>query len=297
MTPSTPDSPHRDSSVDRLQALLVLAIAPVVTLLSPAPSAAARALTTSPSAADPTAPLLAALALVAWASTGWLLLVVVTTVAAHLPGVVGRCARHTAERLAPAPLRALVRVAVGLSVATGLVGIVGATSAASAATVPPAPHAISFDWPGTTAAPLTVVFGPTVPGTPPSRPTGHPTATPARPRAAPPASAPSSLAPSRLAPSRLAPSRLAPISVPSPVTPTSPFWTHQAGPLAGTAARDVVVHSGDSLWSLAAAQLGPTATPARVARAWPTWWSANRAVIGDDPDLIHPGIHLLPPAR
>ena len=290
MTEAPVASPRRGSAVDRFHALVVLAIAPVVTLVSAAPSTAARALTTAPGPADPTAPLMAALALVAWACTGWLLLVVVTTWGGHLPGVAGRRARSTAERLAPASLRALVRVAVGLSVASG---VVGGPSAACAAPVPPAPHAVFFDWPGTAATPVAVVFGPNVA---PGRPAAHPTPTPGRPSATPSHSTPSHAVPSHVT-SRAPYGAAGNSSVPSPAATLSPTGHPSAGSVTGTAARDVVVHSGDSLWSLAQAHLGPTATPARVAQAWPTWWSANRSVIGDDPDLIHPGTHLLPPAR
>jgi nucleoid-associated protein YgaU len=42
-------------------------------------------------------------------------------------------------------------------------------------------------------------------------------------------------------------------------------------------------------------QQGRPASDAAVARAWPAWWSANRAVVGDDPHLIRPGMHLRPP--
>lgn len=46
---------------------------------------------------------------------------------------------------------------------------------------------------------------------------------------------------------------------------------------------------GDSLWSITADHLPRGVDPARVARAWPRWFAANRAVIGDDPGLIRPG--------
>jgi len=65
------------------------------------------------------------------------------------------------------------------------------------------------------------------------------------------------------------------------------------------AAQAVVVRPGDSLWAIAAAHLttpGATPSTAAVARSWPRWWSANRAVIGADPDLIQPGTRLVPPA-
>ncbi|PZS37068.1 MAG: hypothetical protein DLM58_00210 [Pseudonocardiales bacterium] len=60
--------------------------------------------------------------------------------------------------------------------------------------------------------------------------------------------------------------------------------------------RTVVVRPGDSLWAIAAAHLGPGVAPGRTAAAWPRWYSANRAVIGADPDLIRPGQQLRPPA-
>ncbi|WP_308221480.1 hypothetical protein [Kocuria flava] len=54
----------------------------------------------------------------------------------------------------------------------------------------------------------------------------------------------------------------------------------------------VTVRRGDSLWSLAAAALGPGATDAEIARAWPRWHALNRAVLGDDPDRLLPGQRL-----
>ena len=58
---------------------------------------------------------------------------------------------------------------------------------------------------------------------------------------------------------------------------------------------DVVVHRGDSLWSIARRHLGPGATDAEVAAVWPHWYATNRAVIGPDPDLLHPGQVLRAP--
>lgn len=58
----------------------------------------------------------------------------------------------------------------------------------------------------------------------------------------------------------------------------------------------VRVRAGDSLWLIAARRLGLSADPSEVAAAWPRWYRANRAVIGDDPDLIMPGQLLTPPA-
>lgn len=59
----------------------------------------------------------------------------------------------------------------------------------------------------------------------------------------------------------------------------------------------VTVADGDSLWSLAREALPAGATDSQVAASWPSWWSANRQVVGEDPDLIHPGQSLRVPHR
>ncbi len=91
------------------------------------------------------------------------------------------------------------------------------------------------------------------------------------------------------------------------VTETAPDRAQDAEPLAGrtvaaavtvTSSEVHVVAPGDSLWSIAAARVvarGVAATPAAVAAEWPRWYRANAAVIGDDPDLIHPGQVLTAP--
>lgn len=60
----------------------------------------------------------------------------------------------------------------------------------------------------------------------------------------------------------------------------------------------VVVQPGDTLWDLAARSIPAPVTNAARAAEWPRWWSANRDVVGDDPDLLLPGQRLVaPPAR
>lgn len=59
----------------------------------------------------------------------------------------------------------------------------------------------------------------------------------------------------------------------------------------------VVVHRGDTLWSIAARHLGGHASDGEVAEAWPRWYVANRDVIGDDPDHILPGQVLRVPTE
>lgn len=51
----------------------------------------------------------------------------------------------------------------------------------------------------------------------------------------------------------------------------------------------IEVGPGDSLWTIAARQLGPFATDVEIAQAWPLWHQENRQVIGDNPDLLLPG--------
>ncbi|MGD8150143.1 LysM peptidoglycan-binding domain-containing protein [Ornithinimicrobium sp. Y1694] len=58
----------------------------------------------------------------------------------------------------------------------------------------------------------------------------------------------------------------------------------------------VVVLAGDSLWAIAARQLGPDASSADIAEHWPRWYAANQDIIGPDPDLILPGQVLTAPA-
>ncbi|TDK23568.1 LysM domain-containing protein [Arthrobacter crusticola] len=69
----------------------------------------------------------------------------------------------------------------------------------------------------------------------------------------------------------------------------------QQGPAQVEDPPGVVVHSGDSLWSIAAARLGPLATDAEIAASWPRWYARNASLIGQDPDLLTPGQTLAPP--
>lgn len=72
----------------------------------------------------------------------------------------------------------------------------------------------------------------------------------------------------------------------------------RGGPAAADEAGTVVVRRGDTLWDLARRHLPAGATDARIARAWPLWYAANRAVIGPDPGLLLPGQRLrVPGAR
>jgi resuscitation-promoting factor RpfA len=77
-----------------------------------------------------------------------------------------------------------------------------------------------------------------------------------------------------------------------PSSPTRPETSPEAS------RRDAGKHevqSGDTLWDIAARALG-TDDVVRIARYWPAIYRANRATIGDDPNLVRPGQLLtLPP--
>ncbi|RYP88414.1 LysM peptidoglycan-binding domain-containing protein [Nocardioides guangzhouensis] len=61
---------------------------------------------------------------------------------------------------------------------------------------------------------------------------------------------------------------------------------------------EVVVRPGDTLWDIAARDLPAEAPPAAVSRHWQRIWTANRATVGADPDLLRPGTALrLPPRK
>jgi nucleoid-associated protein YgaU len=57
----------------------------------------------------------------------------------------------------------------------------------------------------------------------------------------------------------------------------------------------VVVRAGDTLWAIASASLPDGSSDADIASACARWHTANREVIGDDPDLIFPAQRLSPP--
>lgn len=78
----------------------------------------------------------------------------------------------------------------------------------------------------------------------------------------------------------------------------SPGWVPQpislplqrvAGGTPRETTTEVIVRSGDSLWSIAAAHLESGANNAQIAAAWPRWYEANKKVIGKNPDHLELG--------
>lgn len=93
-----------------------------------------------------------------------------------------------------------------------------------------------------------------------------------------------------------------PLSGPQwPISPDAPASTDAATDAApSSAARTVVVATGDTLWSIAADQLTRAAgpgepDPADIAASWPQWHRVNADTIGPDPNRILPGAVLRTP--
>ncbi len=100
----------------------------------------------------------------------------------------------------------------------------------------------------------------------------------------------SSSAATATSPAAVASSPSAPASSAGTTTSTSPT-TNTPAALGGTRAAHgtYVVRSGDTLWSITAAQLGSRATKALISSSWPTYYAQNRSTIGHDPNLLRPG--------
>lgn len=239
-------------------ALGVVLAAATLVLVAPSPAAAlTAALRTS---ADPTRPLVAAVVLCAWACACWLLTCTALTVAGRvLPGVGGRAAGALAARCAPPAVRRVAELAIGVTVATAAMGGTGAFAADGVRSA-------------AGAARVTVS---------------------ATPVPAPQLAAPMDLDwPAAPSPRAAAAARSVP---PAPTAPRSESRSPTAAAPVRQAELAVVVQPGDCLWNLARASLGPAASDRQIASAWPSWWAANRALIGDNPDLLQPGMHLVPP--
>jgi hypothetical protein len=221
------------------------------------------------------------LVLLAWLGVllaAWLALGSVLAVVSLLPGAGGRAAVTVADRVTPVAVRRLLTLVLGASV--GAVAL-------------PAPSMASAG-PGSVTAPTEPTPG-FVPTTDPG------------PSACVAPSVNPSLAPS-VASALPAPTTAmrGPSTRPGPgYVPTAPAPVLDAGcaqllappPRPSTGAHDLVtVRRGDSLWTIAARHLGPTASDAEIASVWPQWYAANRHVIGDDPDLLLPGVQLTPPS-
>lgn len=249
--------------------------------------AGAEAGPVGPQALDAAA--LAVAGAIVWGLIGWTLLIAVLALLARGPGVVGRSAHRVLRRVAPGFVRRVVIAGMGVTVLTGA----AACSTDGSVAGPRSDHPVMV----MAAARVDHVttddrLGTAVRGVPSPAASVRPmVAGAAADRVAGdvdldwPVDRPTGTAPR------------VDVDWPAPVDP-APTRTAPQKPVRDAAHRStvVVVEPGDSLWRIAAAQLGPGARDEQIDAAWRSWFAANRDVIGSDPDLIEPGQRLHPPA-
>jgi hypothetical protein len=227
--------------------------------------------------ADPVVSVLSLMALVAELLAGYVLAVLVLRWLCMLPGSAGRTAGRIAFLVTPLVVRRLLDLLVG----------------------------------GTLLAHVTLAATPAWPATPAGD--GSRTPSPVAATASLSSGLPGPAVAGGLTPSSVELPRQPPWPVqamePVPARPTPrrsavplPPWLG-GGPSnpppvpSGRTAAGHIVEVGDTLWDIAAAHLPATErSAASIQRYWRQIFWANRAVIGADPDLVHPGTRLhLPP--
>lgn len=259
----------------------------------------------------------------------WAAAIVLAALAGRAPGTVGRAGRRALAHITPALVRRVVVTAAGLSIATGLAACGGQPSALPSMTTMPAtvqhatqasrtqqpvqPLTFGIDSPaasttGTSTVPMpaaTESDGPavdldwplTTAGSESSPSTPSPSSSTPPPMTAGPASSatrtgdPEPAAQVTAAPETTIPEAAATTPAAHRTTPQASSRPRPPADISGL----LVVHRGDSLWSIAAAHLPPEAGAAEIDAAWHAWYQANREVIGSDPGLILPGQQLHAP--
>ena len=211
----------------------------------------------------------AGLAIVAW----WIM----SALAAIVVAVLARCGRGRAAdqagRLCPAFMRRLAVAALSAQLLAAPMAH-AAVPPAGPAWVPTQEAAVQAQW-SPTVQPLT---GNELQHTPSEAPQVPGQGTPAA-DAPPPAVRPDW----RPSPPVADPGILAP----------QPVRASQDAPAAG---QEVTVLAGDTLWDIAARHLGVAASDVDVALHWPRWYEANKAQIGENPDVLLPGQILRAPS-
>jgi nucleoid-associated protein YgaU len=232
-----------------------------------------------------------AIGAVGWVAYGWLLIAVLATVLEQAPGAAGRSASVIAGWITSQGSRALLRSALGVAAATPLtIGVAHAAPGDGAQQ-----QSVQRTW-TTVEKPSSVQLGNTSPDhwravekASTVHLTGRPqdlrTALPKQDVAAGPGR--QSVVPGK-GRQDVAPVRLGVPDRPTEGAPTR-YTDLRSGREIKTTKTRRVVRPGDSLWAVAAAELGPDATDSAVAARWPQWYAANRGVIGPDPDQILPG--------
>lgn len=268
---------------------------------------------------------------VTWLLATWSGLVCLAALGARLPGFAGAVARRVLVSITPAVVRRVVLAAVGVSIAAGLAACGSSAAAATppsgtptSAIVSSAPMlgstvtpgvSVDLDWPVTAAAEhpgesaradRTTPPAPSPTALSPTAAAVSTTATPPTPEkgtSAPPTATPTGMTrpPTEPGPSMTGASAATrnptPHSTarPGPVAPTAAPGGAGPAPIAMDAAAGVIVRPGDSLWSIAAAQLPAGATARQIDAMWRAWYRANLDVIGPNPNLVIPGQVLQAP--
>jgi hypothetical protein len=194
-----------------------------------------------------------------WLCAVWLGFAIALIALAGAPGWLGATGRRLTQLVVPAAALRLIAGIAGVSISLGVI-------VPAAAVARPAAAAMS----SVTTPNSVVTTNSSATPTWPTTPTTPTTPTPPTP----------------------------PTTPTTPTTPAAPGWpTSSPGPLhpPGSAGTPHLVVAGDCLWNLAAAQLGPPARAPQVAAQVQAWYAANRAVIGPDPALLHPGQLLVQP--
>lgn len=260
---------------------------------------------------------------IVWGLIGWTTLIAVIAVLTRAPGTVGRTARQLLGRVAPGFVRRAVIAGMGVSMLTGVTACSHDDGTAVPGLERPAVVLVAADLTiGAGADPAGGVGASIGIGIDIGREPGHEwTGTAMRGVPSPAAMIRPGRALSGAAGDRVAdevdldwpverPTGTAPrvdvdwpeITTSVDPTPAAPRPAHTTATLPGPHTRAdgpsstvVVVRKGDTLWHIAATQLGPEASNEQIDATWRLWYAANREVIGSDPDQIEPGQRLRTP--
>lgn len=233
--------------------------------------------------------------IIAWAGcflAAWLCLGSLATVLAASPGAVGTMCGQVAEQITPTLVRKGISVLIGTSLGTVVLptGSAGGRVLLRADTQVNQVAAPVTPGPGFTAAASST--SPTVPPDPGFAAT---TSSPGLDRD--PNHHPDTQASHSARPAPAPDPRWRPAGPGASVDAESSRLLAPPPRVTSAGIEAMTVRRGDSLWSIAARNLGSDATDAEIARAWPQWYAVNRDVIGANPDLIIPGQQLRPPTE
>lgn len=259
-----------------------IAFAVVVALVLARTASQSWAAVAAPGPAAPADGILLVLSAVGGLVAAWWGLSLALAALGTLPGAAGDVCRRLAERVTPAATRRAVAFLMGTTLTAALV-----PGTATANAKDPGGGAGSSVSRTVRAAGPAAAVGPVRTLETPPDPSFHSTS---------PAPAPDSAGAVRSPSVDVADPSWRPTRPPAPARSAPSLELLTPSPVPGRDIEDhVVVHRGDSLWSIAARHLGAGASAVEIAREWPRWYAANRTEIGDDPDVIMPGQQLLPP--